>query len=515
MKRSFYGDGDLCRVVAAGTGGSGEAYRSDFRRDYARIIHSPAFRRLQRKTQLFPGEESDFFRNRLTHSLEVAQIAKSIAIRLNHLIEERHGGKFGSIDLDAVEVAGLAHDLGHPPFGHTGEHALNEQMYSCGGFEGNAQTLRIVARLEKRQTLGIGGSQHNGTDFTEFWQGSDLRCGLNLTYRSLASILKYDEEIPLIGRDQKLVKGYYYSEKVLVEDIKRNVLGEDWRSLGKLKVVEMQIMDIADDIAYSTYDFEDALKAGFGSPIDLLQQMNNNEELRNEVAEKLFKSQTGRKFSSNQTSPQDREIFDDIQGRMSLAVVDMLMTYLVEIDEQYSPAQRALFLKSNQRDRAQFIAAAAVTMQKLSDQIAKNGYVRSQFTSDLIGKRIRSIDIEVNEEVPCVSEVKISPETRFEIDVLKHLTFGLHINSPRLKLIEYRGKQIVHELFESFDKDKEGELLPADWRGRLRSIRDFASFEEMRKRIICDYIAGMTDSYALDVYSRLKTTNPSALFRPT
>jgi dGTPase len=111
--------------------------------------------------------------------------------------------------------------------------------------------------------------------------------------------------------------------------------------------------------------------------------------------------------------------------------------------------------------------------------------------------------------------VTIPAEVRFEIDVLKHLTYELHIKSPRLKLIEYRGKQIVHELFDCFDHDVEGELLPNDWRTRLRAIRTFKNSGEMRKRLICDYVAGMTDAYALDVYSRLKTTNPAALFRPS
>jgi dGTPase len=116
----FYQSGDYGRMVAIPDPGSPEAYRSDFRRDFARIVHAPAFRRLQRKTQLFPGDESDFFRNRLTHSLEVAQIAKSIAVRLNHLVREKYGEQAGAIDTDLVELVSFAHDLGHPPFGHTG-----------------------------------------------------------------------------------------------------------------------------------------------------------------------------------------------------------------------------------------------------------------------------------------------------------------------------------------------------------------------------------------------------------
>jgi dGTPase len=172
MPLRFYNSGDFGRVVPIPVTASPEPYRSDFRRDYARILHSPVFRRLQRKLQLFPADESDFFRNRLTHSLEVAQIAKSIAARLNYQIKQGPYGAIGEIDLDLVELAGLAHDLGHPPFGHTGEQALHNEMRHAGGFEGNAQTLRILSKLEKRQTKGASAGN---PDFTEFFEGIDQR----------------------------------------------------------------------------------------------------------------------------------------------------------------------------------------------------------------------------------------------------------------------------------------------------------------------------------------------------
>lgn len=197
-------------------GGSGEtAYRSAYRRDYARLLHCPAFRRLQGKTQLFPGIESDFFRNRLTHSLEVAQIAKSIALRLNFENDFLHQYP---IDLDLIETAALAHDLGHPPFGHNGEEALDACMRSVGGFEGNAQTLRILARLEKKEPeVPIGSKADEGV-------------GLDLTYRTLASVLKYDRCIPpRRGEGESLIKGYYRSEQKLVEATKRGCAGHGKR----------------------------------------------------------------------------------------------------------------------------------------------------------------------------------------------------------------------------------------------------------------------------------------------
>lgn len=169
--RALYGDGDRKRERAVG--GTHEA-RSDWRRDYARVIHSASFRRLQGKTQLFPTHETDVFRNRLTHSLEVAQIAKSIAERVNC---DHPYFRANSVNTELVEVAGLAHDLGHPPFGHDGELALHEVMQPYGGFESNAQTLRILARLEKKATQREGGEPQ---DYTEAVNGQDNRLGLNL-----------------------------------------------------------------------------------------------------------------------------------------------------------------------------------------------------------------------------------------------------------------------------------------------------------------------------------------------
>jgi dGTPase len=228
---ALYTNSDWNREIEVQKGGRREPYRSPWRRDFARLIHSPSFRRLQGKTQVFPGKESDYFRNRLTHSLEVAQIAKSIAIRLNNT--SRHfRRRTEKLNSELVEFAGLAHDLGHPPFGHNGEEALDECMSNFGGFEGNAQTLRILSRLEKKETRDIETGAFN--PITE--SGEDLRVGLNITYRSLASILKYDKKIPMRYEDRSqrtVVKGYYLDDAPLVQRIKENVLGR--ASVKKLK----------------------------------------------------------------------------------------------------------------------------------------------------------------------------------------------------------------------------------------------------------------------------------------
>jgi dGTPase len=208
MNKGMYEQRDWDRVVSLAPSLQLEPYRSEARRDSARLLHSPVFRRLQGKLQLFPSVESDFFRNRLTHSLEVGQIAKSIAIRLNETAPFLEPENL-KIDSDLVELAGWAHDLGHPPFGHTGEEALDNCMHSEGGFEGNAQTLRILAKLEKKVHTG------NLENVVGFEDQKDCRVGLNLTFRTLASILKYDKKIPIKRSQNKaLVKGYY-SDRVI------------------------------------------------------------------------------------------------------------------------------------------------------------------------------------------------------------------------------------------------------------------------------------------------------------
>jgi len=177
--------------------------------------------------QVFPTHESDFFRNRLTHS----QIAESIAYRLNH---EEPLFRTCNIDPRMCATAGLVHDMGHPPFGHNGERALDDKMREYGGFEGNAQTLRILSKLERKVSSAAGRSSHRSLTY-------DGRLGLNLTYRTLASTLKYDQMIPhRRGKEYPLVKGYYSEEAELVARIKTAV-EPNWEKNGKpFKVVEVE-----------------------------------------------------------------------------------------------------------------------------------------------------------------------------------------------------------------------------------------------------------------------------------
>ena len=220
--------------------------RSDFERDRARVIHSSGLRKLAAKTQvLSPTAGIDFARNRLTHSLEVAQIGRELAASLG-------------LDRDVVDAACLTHDLGHPPFGHNGERALAEWAADAGGFEGNAQTLRILTRLEAKRFTDAGAS-----------------AGLNLTRATLDASCKYPWSLDEAPKGSAKF-GYYHDDAPVFQWMREG-------APARVKSAEAQTMDLSDDIAYSVHDFEDAIVSDHIDPL-ILTSRSGHDSLIADVA---------------------------------------------------------------------------------------------------------------------------------------------------------------------------------------------------------------------------------------
>ena len=402
--------------------------RTPFERDRSRILHSAAFRRLQGKTQVFAPSESDFYRTRLTHSLEVAQIGKGLALRLG-------------ADVDLVEAACLTHDIGHPPFGHAGEDELKQLMESEGGFEANAQNLRILTRLESKSVDYLG---------------------LNLSRAVMDGQLKYKD---LFSDNQK--KFVYEDDRKLVswasEEASRPFKGtKKW-----VRSFECQIMNLADDIAFSVHDLEDSIHAGY-------------------IDADIFRGD----------HPRIGGVLNQVEEEFMEEGISVSKAYgsLVEIISSYIDPSIRKYREFPHRGR------------KSS---------RKELTSFLLGRYInaasrKTLDVLAQDSISNRYRyaVNMPKEYLIEIAILRKLVFELVIRSAQVVTLEEKARYIIKKLFEKFASKKGYYLLPEDW----KEIADQEGKNNASERVACDYISGMTDEYALKTYSRLFLPGQGSIF---
>ena len=349
-------------------------YRSIYQRDRDRIIHSAAFRRLEYKTQVFVYHEGDYYRTRLTHTLEVAQIARTIskALKLNE---------------DLTEAISLAHDLGHTPFGHAVENTLNELMKDEGGFNHNIQGLRVVDLLEERYPYFKG---------------------LNLSWETREGIIKHSPSL----KENK--------EKIIPEGYRKEF------EFDKQPTLETQVMDVADEIAYDSHDLDDGLKSG----------MLNEEELKKIEIWKYTEKKIKEDFSFLR---KDLKIYLIIRNLINLQVTDLIRNTLKNIK------RFKIKTLNDVRQYKKRIVTFSSSMQDLRKE-------------------------------------------------LREFLFKTLYSHWRVLRMSDKAKRFIRNLFYIYLNNYE--LLPPNFKKRIEKK------EDTPKRVICDYIAGMTDRYALEEYRK-------------
>lgn len=409
--------------------------RNAWQRDRARVLHSAAFRRLQSKTQIMNVGENDFYRTRLTHSLEASQIGSSLINQLQHVCSTEERELLP--DLNLMETLCLAHDIGHPPFGHGGETALNYKMLASGGFEGNGQTFRIVGKLEAYHP------EH----------------GMDLTRRSLLGLLKYPVLMPELPQPSehdkpgslsqwKPAKALFACDADLLDWVLEPLSATDRNLFQQVdtltkapwqkschKALDASMMELADDIAYGVHDLEDAVVTGTLNEKQWHQHMDS-------------------------------------------------------VVEHLEPA-------------------LATLMHKLGRQLFANAHhERKNAIGALVNIFVTAVRLEVvlpEAEEPLIRYNATLPESeRLLLNSLKAVVFEHVINQPSIQQLRWRSQNMLLDLFAAFHTEPE-RLLPRNTRGRWRAAMDNQG-AAAADRILCDYIAGMTDDYAERMYRNLFLT---------
>ncbi len=422
-------------------------YRTPYQRDRARIIHSAAFRRLQSKTQILAIRQNDYSRTRLTHSLEVAQIGNGIVHHLKHSSPAEADFQKWLADDALIETVCLSHDIGHPPFGHGGEVALNYIMQSNGGFEGNAQSLRILGKrgsysethgmdVTRRTLLGIlkypvlhenvvGAYPEKPNNFRQF-KASDWappKC-------------VYHEEKDLLNW---IIEPFSDFDKAALQDVRETEPGS--HSKAKHASFDTSIMDLADDIAYGVHDLEDAIVLG-------------------------------------------------------MVTKDMWLEHL----EPKLTALASPYLSKN--------------LNNIRTQLfSRQSHLRKEAIGNLVSWFITSCQVveKQNFEHPLLRlQVGLPEGQRQALSLLKQFEMQHIIQRPEVQMLVYKGQQMLLEMFETYSADP-NRLLPREIANEWRKSQENG---ESGLRIICDYMASMTDDYASRMYNKLFVPSLGSVFEP-
>lgn len=420
MNNEFYKEFDFERVSESVRK---DDYRTPFQIDRDRLIHSSEFRRLQGKTQVFLPGENDYYRTRLTHSIEVSQIGRSIT----NFLTKKHSDIFNDsyhIDEDLVESACLAHDLGNPPFGHAGERTLNRLMKPYGGFEGNAQTLRLLIDI--------------------FYTIGDGRRGMKPTRAFVDAILKYKSgyskfDNPLnhfIYDYQKKYINFVFDERKLPSKL------ENPNELNNFKSIECQIMDWADDSAYAVNDLVDSISGGFIN---------------------ISKLQKWKKLNLENLSEVQIDALDKIENWIA--------------EDKYKSKFGS--------EIGTFIHACSISE-------------RETFMDDITNRYKYVLDI--------------NSESLARIKMYKKIAVDLVFRAPQLHQMEFKGDKMIQKMFDALtenyiDEITGIELLPNFTNNLIKEEPN----KVKRARLVCDYLAGMTDAFALTNYKRLFDPNYNSI----
>ncbi|MDF2942688.1 MAG: putative deoxyguanosinetriphosphate triphosphohydrolase [Herbinix sp.] len=387
----------------------------EFQRDYTRILYSSSFRRLQGKMQLLAIKSDQFIRNRLTHSLEVAQIARSIADKIG----------YSQVESYVVETGALAHDIGNPPFGHAGERFLNDLSKDFGGFEGNAQTLRILTTVEQKRG---------------YFQG------LNLTYRTLLSVVKYNKVY-----NKNLKKENFGKQKFLYQDDYEFINNIVTDTNVSVRTLDVQIVDLADEIAYAAHDLEDGLRLGIFTEDEILHDFYNY--TNNKATIDIFE-----------------KILDESKERSSYKTIN--------VD---SSEYKKLYRKE-------------ITSKIINTLISDIGIIK-------IDNKSREKTGTINmEELGLVNYGILA--SGLKDTVYKGIT-----HNDKVYAYESRGKAMLEYLFSFYIKHPE--YLPSEYRANLIKAQYNPKYNDydsttLQKRLIIDYLSGMMDKYVETIYDSLK-----------